>query len=238
MGNHHPGAGRTRSARHATRHNPSEGNALETAGGERRQRRDALFAQKKELEAAIAKAAYRWSKPPVRAPFVVWWVSRPENSARQYEASEGPLFTLIATANGYVVATLRRTECRASPRAQQVRVYLMIDPRRSRGVVDSVGWGVLPTKGQAGTPSTPRFQSRINWVQVERLPPFDPRFGPPRRTVPDRGSAVAPWWRIGARSKNVTRLQVPDTRGRSSFERFWTGSCRAAPFPAGRATMR
>jgi len=105
---------------------------------------DALVAQKKELEAAIANAEYQLEQTAVRAPFDGLVVDL--NIAEGEYASVGrPLFTLIDTRTWYVVANFRETELPSIRPGTQVRVYLMIDPRRSfayrhgRGNVDGHG---------------------------------------------------------------------------------------------------
>jgi membrane fusion protein, multidrug efflux system len=131
---------------------------------------DALVAQKKELEAAIANAEYQLEQTVVRAPFDGLVVDL--NIADGEYASVGrPLFTLIDTRNWYVVANFRETELPSIRPGTHMRVYLMIDPHRTfEGRVDSVGWGVLPDEGGSAQ-GLPKVPKSINWVHVaQRFP--------------------------------------------------------------------
>ncbi len=162
---------------------------------------DALVAQKKELEAAIANAEYQLEQTAVRAPFDGLVVDL--NIAEGEYASVGrPLFTLIDTRTWYVVANFRETELPSIRPGTQVRVYLMIDPRRTfAGVVDSVGWGVLPDEGGSaqGLPQVPKS---INWVHVAQRFPVRIRVSDP---APDL-------FRIGASAVAVVTPSARDER--------------------------
>jgi membrane fusion protein, multidrug efflux system len=162
---------------------------------------DALVAQKKELEAAIANAEYQLEQTVVRAPFDGLVVDL--NIAEGEYASVGrPLFTLIDTRKWYVVANFRETELPSVRPGTPVRVYLMIDPRRKfSGVVDSVGWGVLPDEGGSaqGLPQVPKS---INWVHVAQRFPVRIRVTDP---APDL-------FRIGASAVAVVAPSPRDDR--------------------------
>jgi len=162
---------------------------------------DALVAQKKELEAAIANAEYQLEQTVVRAPFDGRVVDL--NIAEGEYASVGrPLFTLIDTRTWYVVANFRETELPSIRPGTHVSVYLMIDPgRKFKGVVDSIGWGVLPDEGGSaqGLPQVPKS---INWVHVAQRFPVRIRVADP---APDL-------FRIGASAVAVVTPSARDER--------------------------
>jgi multidrug efflux system membrane fusion protein len=158
---------------------------------------DALVAQKKELEAAIGYAEYQLEQTVVRAPFDGRVVDL--NIAEGEFASVGrPLFTLIDTRTWYVVANFRETELPQIRPGTPVRVYLMIDPERKfSGVVDSVGWGVLPDEGGSAQ-GLPKVPKSINWVHVAQRFPVRIRVSEP----------AADLFRIGA---SAVAVVVPNS---------------------------
>ena len=162
---------------------------------------DALVAQKKELEAAIANAEYQLEQTVVRAPFDGRVVDL--NIAEGEYASVGrPIFTLIDTRTWYVVANFRETELPSIRPGTRMSVYLMVDPRRKfKGVVDSIGWGVLPDEGGSaqGLPQVPKS---INWVHVAQRFPVRIRVMDP---APDL-------FRIGASAVAVVTPSARDER--------------------------
>jgi multidrug efflux system membrane fusion protein len=162
---------------------------------------DALVAQKKELEAAIGIAEYQLEQTVVRAPFDGRVVDL-NISEGEYASVGRPLFTLIDTRTWYVVANFRETELPSLAPGTRVRLYLMIDPRRKfSGVVDSVGWGVLPDEGGSaqGLPQVPKS---INWVHVAQRFPVRIRVTDP---APDL-------FRIGASAVAVAAPSPRDDR--------------------------
>jgi len=131
---------------------------------------DALVAQKKELEAAIAHAEYQLEQTVVRAPFDGRVVDL-DIAEGEFASVGKPLFTLIDTQTWYVIANFRETELPRMRPGTHMRVYLMIDPQRKfEGVVDSIGWGVLPDEGGSAQ-GLPKVPKSINWVHVaQRFP--------------------------------------------------------------------
>ncbi len=131
---------------------------------------DALVAQQRELAAAIAHADYLLDQTVVRAPFDGRVVDL-GIAEGEFAVSGKPLFTLIDTRAWYVVANFRETELKKMRPGTDASVYLMTDPeQRFDGVVDSIGWAVLPDEGGSaqGLPKVPRS---INWVHVaQRFP--------------------------------------------------------------------
>ena len=161
---------------------------------------DALTAQKRELAAAIAHADYLLEQTVVRAPFDGRVVDL-HIAEGEFAAAGKPLFTMIDTRAWYVVANFRETELKKMRPGAAARVYLMSDPEQQfDGVVDSIGWGVLPDEGGSaqGLPKVPRS---INWVHVAQ------RF-PVRIRVSDPADAL---FRVGA---SAVAVITPDHAAR------------------------
>jgi multidrug efflux system membrane fusion protein len=90
----------------------------------------------------------------------------------QFASALKPVFTLIDSDHWYVVANFRETALRNIRTGTPSTVYLTSDTsKRFEGVVDSVGYGVLPEDGGVVTEGLPRVQRSINWVHVaQRIP--------------------------------------------------------------------
>jgi multidrug efflux system membrane fusion protein len=131
---------------------------------------DALVAQKAELAAAIARADYQLQQTVVRAPFDGRVVDL-KIAVGEYATAGRPMFTLIDTHAWYVIANFRETELAHIRPGAAARVYLMSAPdKQFRGVVESLGWGVLPDEG-GSSQGLPRVPRSINWVHVaQRFP--------------------------------------------------------------------
>ncbi|MGO4380989.1 multidrug transporter subunit MdtN [Pseudoduganella sp. RAF53_2] len=131
---------------------------------------EALVAQKAELAAALAHAEFLADQTVVRAPFDGRIVDL-KIAVGEFAAAGRALFTLIDTRNWYVIANFRETELGQMHIGSQANLYLMSAPdRKFKGVVESVGWGVVPDEGGSagGLPRVPRS---INWVHVaQRFP--------------------------------------------------------------------
>ena len=132
---------------------------------------DALVAQRAVIQADIALAELRLEMATVRAPFDGRVVSL-KTSVGQFASALKPVFTLIDTRHWYVVANFRETELQNIRPGTPATVYLMSDTgKRFQGVVDSVGYGVLPDDGGLVIGGLPRVQRSINWVRVaQRFP--------------------------------------------------------------------
>jgi len=160
---------------------------------------DALQAQKRELAAAIAHADYLLEQTVVRAPFDGRVVDL-HIAEGEFASAGKPLFTMIDTRAWYVVANFRETELKKMRPGAAAKVYLMSDPEQQfAGVIDSIGWGVLPDEGGSaqGLPKVPRS---INWVHVAQ------RF-PVRIRVSDPSNAL---FRVGA---SAVAVITPDHTG-------------------------
>ncbi|MGF6470040.1 multidrug transporter subunit MdtN [Paraburkholderia youngii] len=132
---------------------------------------DALVAQRAEVRAQIAIAELNLEFTEVHAPFDGRVVSL-RTTVGQFASALKPVFTLIDTRHWYVVANFRETELKGVHAGTPSTVYLMSDTaRRFTGVVDSVGYGVLPDDGGVVEQGLPSVQRTINWVHVsQRFP--------------------------------------------------------------------
>jgi membrane fusion protein, multidrug efflux system len=82
------------------------------------------------------------------------------------------LFTLINTEEWFASANLRETDLAAVHAGDCATVYSMIDRRLAiRGVVDSIGWGVMDQDRVNLPRSVPYVERSLNWVRVaQRFP--------------------------------------------------------------------
>ena len=163
---------------------------------------DALVAQRAEVQAQIAVAQLNLEFTEVRAPLDGRVVSL-HTTVGQFASALKPVFTLIDSGHWYVVANFRETELKDVRAGTPATVYLMSDTgRRFTGVVDSVGYGVLPDDGGVVLEGLPRVQRSINWVHVSQRFPVkiavndpDPalfRIGTSAVATLERGNASAP----------------------------------------------
>lgn len=132
---------------------------------------DALVAQRAEVKAQIAIAELSLEFTEVRAPFDGRVVSL-RTTVGQFASALKPVFTLIDTRHWYVIANFRETELKGIHAGTPSTVYLTSDSaQRFTGVVDSVGYGVLPDDGGVVQEGLPNVQRTINWVHVsQRFP--------------------------------------------------------------------
>jgi multidrug efflux system membrane fusion protein len=133
---------------------------------------DALVAQRAVVMAEIATAELNLEYATVRAPFDGRIVSL-KTSTGQFASALKPVFTLIDTRHGYVVANFRETELKGVRTGTPATVYLMSDTgQRFQGAVDSISYGVSPDEGGLALPGgLPRIQRTLNWVHVaQRFP--------------------------------------------------------------------
>jgi membrane fusion protein, multidrug efflux system len=102
------------------------------------------------------------------------------------------LFTLINTEEWFASADLRETDLAWVRRGDCVTVYSMIDRRLPiRGVVDSIGWGVLDQDRINVPRSVPYVERSLNWVRVAQRFPVRIRLeSPPPRVMRLGASAV------------------------------------------------
>jgi len=102
------------------------------------------------------------------------------------------LFTLINTEEWFASANLRETDLAAVHTGDCVTVYSMIDRRLAiRGVVDSIGWGVMDQDRINLPRSVPYVERSLNWVRVAQRFPVRIRLeSPPPRVMRLGASAV------------------------------------------------
>jgi membrane fusion protein, multidrug efflux system len=102
------------------------------------------------------------------------------------------LFTLINTEEWFASADLRETDLAAIRTGDCVTVYSMIDRRLPiRGVVDSIGWGVLDQDRINLPRSVPYVERSLNWVRVAQRFPVRIRLeNPPPHVMRLGASAV------------------------------------------------
>jgi membrane fusion protein, multidrug efflux system len=113
-------------------------------------------------------------------------------SSGEFVAPGQSLFTLINTEQWFASADLRETDLAAVHTGDCVTVYSMIDRRVPiRGIVDSIGWGVL-SQEQVNLPrSVPYVERSLNWVRVaQRFPVRILLESPPPRLMRLGASAV------------------------------------------------
>src|SRR6201987_1527347 len=93
-------------------------------------------------------------------------------SSGEFVAPGQSLFTLINTEEWFASANLRETDLAAVHAGDCATVYSMLDRRLSiRGVVDSIGWGVMDQDRINLPRSVPYVERSLNWVRVaQRFP--------------------------------------------------------------------
>ena len=161
---------------------------------------DALQAQVRVAEAALALAQHNLSLTEVRAPFE-GKITGLEIAEGTWVLPEAPIFTLIDSSNWYVVGLFRETDLSAFSHEQPVRVRVQSNPDIVlEGRVDSIGWGVLSEDEVTINGILPYVPSSTNWVRLAK------RF--PVRVSID--SSSADWLRMGASATLV--LQPVNTR--------------------------
>jgi len=113
-------------------------------------------------------------------------------SSGEFVAPGQSLFTLINTEAWFASADLRETDLRAVHAGDCATVYSMIDRRLAiRGVVDSIGWGVMDQDRINLPRSVPYVERSLNWVRVAQRFPVRIRLeSPPPQVMRLGASAV------------------------------------------------
>ena len=113
-------------------------------------------------------------------------------SSGEFVAPGQSLFTLINTEEWFASANLRETDLAAIHTGDCVTVYSMIDRRlATRGIVDSIGWGVLDQDRINLPRSVPYVERSLNWVRVAQRFPVRIRLeNPPAQLMRLGASAV------------------------------------------------
>lgn len=113
-------------------------------------------------------------------------------SSGEFVAPGQSLFTLINTEEWFASANLRETELASVHTGDCVTVYSMLDRRLPvRGIVDSIGWGVLDQDRINLPRSVPYVERSLNWVRVAQRFPVRIRLeSPPPQVMRLGASAV------------------------------------------------
>lgn len=127
-----------------------------------------LTSQREAKAAAVRRAQYDYDQCRVYAPF--------EARVTNLRISEGAfakigeqMFTLIDTRVWWVIANFRETQLKHVQPGMNVEIYTMSRPNeRLEGVVESVGYGVIPDADVVGkiTDGLPDAQRTLNWVHL------------------------------------------------------------------------
>jgi membrane fusion protein, multidrug efflux system len=155
---------------------------------------DTLMSQRPARAARVDSARLDLERSRVVAPFDAY-VTNMNISEGAYARAGSPIFTLIDTRTWYVIANFRESKIKNIRIGTHVDVYLMGHPdRRFNGVVESIGYGVLPEDGRV-VAGLPQIERTLNWVHLST------RF-PVRIRVQDPDPQL---FRIGATAVTVVR---------------------------------
>jgi multidrug efflux system membrane fusion protein len=112
-------------------------------------------------------------------------------SSGEFVAPGQSLFTLINTEEWFASANLRETAIAALHTGDCATVYSMVDRRVAiRGVIDSVGWGVLDQDRINLPRSVPYVERSLNWVRVAQRFPVRIRLETPPPQVMRLGASA------------------------------------------------
>ncbi|MBV8113107.1 MAG: HlyD family efflux transporter periplasmic adaptor subunit [Silvibacterium sp.] len=151
-----------------------------------------LTAQREGRASAIRTAEYNLNNCRVYAPFDAR-VNNLTISRGQYAHVGQQVFTLIDTRVWWAVANFRETQLHRIHAGMHADVYVLSRPNiKYDGVVDSLGFGVLPDSTLVGTfgPGLPDVQRSLNWVHLATRYPVRVRISAPH-TEPFRVSESA-----------------------------------------------
>ena len=175
-----------------------------------------LVSQLPGREAQVKSAAYDLERCRVYAPFDAR-VTDLTISVGQYARTGGQVFTLIDTTAWWVQSNYKETQLKHLAPGMPAEVYLLDRPDvRFNGVVESVGFGVMPediTASQGGLPATTRT---LNWVRLAQRFPVRVRVLNPAPEL----------FRIGASATTIVRSRRgpvtippdPDIYNRAVYE--------------------
>lgn len=152
---------------------------------------DAALASVRAAVAALANARRALSDTEVRAPHDGRIVGL-QISTGEVVAPSQSLFTLINTEEWFASANFRETDLDRIRAGECVTVYSMIDRRQPmKGIVDSIGFGVLDEEKIDVPRTAPYVQPSLNWVKVaQRFPVRIRLVNPPERLVRLGASAM------------------------------------------------
>lgn len=143
---------------------------------------DPLVAQRQKKIAEIDTAAYNLSRCRIYAPFDAR-VTNLMVSEGEYAHAGQKVFTLIDTRKWWVIANFRESQVNYTRPGTKADVYLMSEPSvRYEGVVESVGYGVLPDSNLIGNldGDLPDVRRTLNWVRLASRFPVRVRVLNPR----------------------------------------------------------
>jgi len=141
-------------------------------------------------QAALALAKRNLEDTTVRAPHDGLVVGLTVSSG-EFVVPGQSLFTLINTEEWFASANLRETDLPAVHEGDCATVYSMIDRRLAiRGVVDSIGWGVLHQDRVNLPRSLPYVERSLNWVRVAQRFPVRIRLETPPPQVMRLGASA------------------------------------------------
>ncbi len=152
---------------------------------------DAVVASVRAAAAALANARRALSDTEVLAPHDGRIVALTISTGEVVAPSQA-LFTLIDTEEWFATANFREIDLNRIEPGACVTVYSMIDRRAPiRGVVDSIGYGVLDVDKIDVPRNAPYVQPSLNWVRVaQRFPVRIHLENPPERLVRLGASAI------------------------------------------------
>jgi multidrug efflux system membrane fusion protein len=112
-------------------------------------------------------------------------------SSGEFVAPGQSVFTLINTEEWFASANLRETDLASVHAGDCVTVYSMLDRRLPvRGIVDSIGWGVLDQDRINLPRSVPYVERSLNWVRVAQRFPVRIRLEDPPSQVMRLGASA------------------------------------------------
>src|SRR3984885_11705286 len=128
-----------------------------------------LVGQLPGKQAAIDTAQYNYDNCRIVAPFNAR-VTSLTISQGAYATAGQHIFTLIDTRVWWAIANFRETQLQHIRPGMRAEVYVLSRPNvRFQGVVDSVGFGVIPDADRIGRyspPGLPDVQRTLNWVHL------------------------------------------------------------------------
>jgi multidrug efflux system membrane fusion protein len=152
---------------------------------------DAVVATVRAAAAALANTRRALSDTEVRAPHDGRIVGLTISTGEVVAPSQA-LFTLINAEEWFASANFREVDLNRIESGACVTVYSMIDRRVAiKGVVESVGYGVLDADKIDLPRAAPYVQPSLNWVRVAQRFPVRIRLeNPPERLVRLGASAI------------------------------------------------
>ena len=168
----------------------SEANTQQHAAASAIDTDDASVARVRAAEATLANARRTLEDTSVFAPHDGRVVGL-NVSTGEIVAPSQALFTLITTESWFASANVRETDLYRIKPGDCATVYSMIDRRRAmRGVVDSVGYGVVDSDRINLPRAAPYVQASLNWVRVAQRFPVRIRLQKPPEDLMKLGASA------------------------------------------------